>query len=681
MKLKNGALSLVFYTISIAAIAQDTTQTKVNESSLREVVVSGTMRETSRLASPIPVEIYTPQFFNKNSSPVLFESLNMVNGVQPQLNCSVCNTGDIHINGMEGPYTMVLIDGMPIVSALSTVYGLQGIPNSLIKRVEVVKGPASTLYGSEAVAGIINIITKDALSAPTLSADVSATTFGEYNIDFAGKIKAGKASALFGANYFDFWNKFDVNKDNFTDVTLQRRISVFNKWNIPGKKNGSFHIAARYLYENRWGGELQWKKTFRGSDSIYGESIYTHRVETFGTGSFNIGSEIFKTDFSYNYHDQDSWYGTVQYLAKQHVAFAQLRWLKTINNHYLLAGIPLRYTYYDDNTVGTAEKIDATTRNKPSSTFLPGIFAQYEGTLHEHFAVLAGIRFDYHQQHGGIFSPRLSFKIPVNKHHVFRLSGGNGYRVVNLFTEEHAALTGSREVLIKNQLKPEQSWNGNVNYSAFINHKYGFINIDANGFYTYFTNKIIADYLTNSDKIIFDNIAGYATTRGGSLNTEFTFTNSFKFSLGFTAMDVFQMEKDSIGNHVKVPQLFAPKFSGVFAIAYTIPKVKITIDVTGKVNGPMHLPVVANDFRPAQSPWFCLMNIQLSRVFKHGFEVYAGVKNVLNFLPQNPLLRPFDPFNKHVQTNNPNDYTFDTTYNYAPIQGAKGFFGLRWTWR
>ncbi len=682
MNLKIAYFLPVFFFFQSIIIAQDTIPESAKESPLNEVVISGTMRETSRLTSPIPIEIYTPQFFNKNSSPALFESLNMINGVQPQLNCNVCNTGDIHINGMEGPYTMVLIDGMPIVSALSTVYGLQGIPNSLIKRIEVVKGAASTLYGSEAVAGIINIITKDALTAPTLSADISATTYGEYNIDMGGKFKAGKAAALFGVNYFDFWNKFDINNDNFTDVTLQRRFSVFNKWNANFKNNGSFQIAARYLYENRWGGELQWNNSWRGSDSVYGESIYTNRVETFGNGGFSIGKEIFKTDFSYNYHSQDSWYGDVKYAANQHVAFAQLRWMKTIGNHYMLAGLPLRFTYYDDNTVGTSEKInEQETRNKPMRTFLPGIFFQYEGNLHEHFAILAGIRYDYHQQHGSIFSPRLSFKFPVNKYHTFRLSGGNGYRVVNLFTEEHAALSGARDVVIKNELQPEQSWNGNVNYSGFINQKYGFVNVDVNGFYTYFTNKIIADYLTDANKIIFDNITGYATTRGGSLNTEFTFTNSFKFSFGFTAMDVFQMEKDSVGRNVKIPQLFAPKFSGVFAVAYTIPKINVTVDVTGKINGPMHLPVVENDFRPAQSPWFCLMNVQLSRVFKHGFEVYAGVKNVLNFLPKNPLLRPFDPFNKQVQTDNPNGYTFDTTYNYAPMQGAKGFFGIRWSWR
>lgn len=127
---------------------------------LGEVVVSGTMKEVSKLESPVPVEVYSANFFRANPTPSVFESLQNVNGVRPQINCNVCNTGDIHINGLEGPYTMVLIDGMPIVSGLSTVYGLTGIPQALIERVEVVKGPASTLYGSEAVGGLINVITK-----------------------------------------------------------------------------------------------------------------------------------------------------------------------------------------------------------------------------------------------------------------------------------------------------------------------------------------------------------------------------------------------------------------------------------------------------------------------------------------------------------------------------------------
>ena len=138
---------------------------------LEEVVVSGTLKPVSKLKSAVPVEVYSKRFFQSNPTPSIFEALEIVNGIRPQLNCNVCNTGDIHINGQEGSYTMILIDGLPIVSGLSTVYGLSGIPQSLIERVEIVKGPASTLYGSEAIGGVINLITKIPENAAKLSFD------------------------------------------------------------------------------------------------------------------------------------------------------------------------------------------------------------------------------------------------------------------------------------------------------------------------------------------------------------------------------------------------------------------------------------------------------------------------------------------------------------------------------
>src|SRR5690606_33380321 len=260
-----------------------TFQLRPDAAALKEVVViSGTMKEVSKMDSPIPVEIYSPALFLKNPTPSIFESLSMVNGVQPQLNCNICNTGDIHINGMEGPYTMVLIDGMPIVSSLSTVYGLAGIPNSLVKRSEVVKGPASTLYGSEAVGGLMNIITREPLTAPRFKADISATSFAEYNIDLSTKWKIGQTHRLLGLSYFNFLNRVDENGDNFTDLTLQDRFSIFNKWEFHRPSNRIATLATRYVYEDRWGGELNWTKEHRGSDEIYGESIFTNRVELIG---------------------------------------------------------------------------------------------------------------------------------------------------------------------------------------------------------------------------------------------------------------------------------------------------------------------------------------------------------------------------------------------------------------
>jgi len=130
--------------ISISANEKLTIAINLEASSeqLEETVVTGTLKAVSRSESPVPVEVYSPTFLKKNPTASIFEALQNVNGVRPQINCNVCNTGDIHINGLEGPYTLVLIDGMPIVSGLGTVYGLSGIPNSLIEQIEIVKGPA-----------------------------------------------------------------------------------------------------------------------------------------------------------------------------------------------------------------------------------------------------------------------------------------------------------------------------------------------------------------------------------------------------------------------------------------------------------------------------------------------------------------------------------------------------------
>jgi outer membrane receptor for ferrienterochelin and colicins len=648
---------------------------------MKEVVVSGTMKESSKLESPIPVEVYHPVFFKKNPTPNIFEALSMINGVQPQLNCNVCNTGDIHINGMEGPYTMVLIDGMPIVSSLSTVYGLAGIPNSMVKRVEIVKGPASTLYGSEAVGGLINIITSDPQTAPRLKIDFSGTSWNEYNADITTRFKKKKLSSMLGMNAFYYNSIKDINKDGFTDVTLQKRISLFNKWNIERKSGRVFSIAGRYIYENRWGGETNWTNQWRGTDSVYGESIYTNRAELIGVYGLPFKKQNVRFEYSYNFHYQDSYYGTLKYLASQHTFFSQLIWNKNLGKHSLLFGIPFRFVAYDDNSPATASADTLNPINQAQKTILPGVFVQDEWAIHEKLTTLLGIRYDHNNEHGSVFTPRLSIKYNPNKNNTIRLSGGNGYRVVNLFTEDHAALSGAREVVIAEELKPEKSWNVNLNYMTQINHKLGFIGIDLSGFYTYFTNKIVGDFNSHPQKIIYDNLAGYAISRGATINLDFAFSNGLKVVIGATLMDVYQVEKNLLGIRIKTQQQFAPTFSSTFSTSYTISKIGLSFDLTGLIKNPMYLPILPNDFRPEKSPWFCIANLQLTKKFGKNVELYAGVKNILNFVPKNPIMRPNDPFDKEVTVNNPNGYTFDPSYNFAPVQGARVFFGLRWTFR
>jgi outer membrane receptor for ferrienterochelin and colicins len=687
---------LIGYTQKQQSITLDKTQSNMiiqiqleeEASELNEVVISGTMQEVTKLESAVNVEVYSVKFFQANPTPSVFECLQNVNGVRPQLNCNICNTGDIHMNGLEGPYTMVLIDGMPIVSGLSTVYGLTGIPQSLIERMEIVKGPSSSLYGSEAVGGILNIITKKVSNAPLISLDVMGTSWGEVNADLGFKFNLGKkAHSMVGVNYFNYQIPIDNNQDGFTDITLQHRISAFNKWSFDRKDNRIFTLAGRFIYEDRWGGNIEWNPVFRGGDSIYAESIYTTRWEAFGTYQLPVKENI-QFQFSGNGHNQNSMYGTTSFQASQYIAFGQFTWNKKIGRYnHLLAGVTYRFIYYDDNTPVTSE-FDTINipDNKPSVTHLPGIFIQDEISFNEQHKLLLGLRYDYNTLHGSIVCPRVNYKwSSANQKNILRVGFGNGYRVANVFTEDHAALTGARETVFEEQLLPETSWNGNINFVKKIyNKKNVSISLDISAWYTYFTNRIIPDYETNVNKIIYRNLDGFAQSTGGSINMDISWKN-LSVILGATAMDVSINE-----NNVWRRQLLTEQFSGVWNLGYKFPKIGLSIDYTGNLYGPMKLPLLGPlDDRPANSPWYSIQNIQITKKFKMGLEIYAGIKNLLNYTPPaNSIARPFDPFDKEVvfdangqvvaTPNNPQALSFDPSYVFASNQGVRGFLGIRY---
>jgi outer membrane receptor for ferrienterochelin and colicins len=666
-----------------------TTDTK----SMDEVVVTGTLKEVRKAESPVPVEVYTPAFFKKNPTPHIFDALQQINGVRPQLNCNVCNTGDIHMNGLEGPYTMVLIDGMPIVSGLATVYGLSGIPSSLIERIEIVKGPASSLYGSEAVGGLINVITKKPDNAPLLSISTFATSWKELNADIGIKVNAGSnASALTGINYFTYNHPYDKNRDQFTDVTLQQRLSIFQKWSFKRFASRLFTMGARYYTENRWGGDMRWNQDFKGSDSIYGESIDTKRWELIGAYQLPVKEKLMLS-YSYTYHNQHSYYGHVPYFAKQQILFSQLTWDKKINNHDLLVGAAFRYTFYDDNTPVTAQK-DSVLINKPDKTALPGVFIQDEISLSEKHKILLGLRYDHHSHHGNIYTPRFAYKWTPNEKNIFRLNAGTGFRVVNLFTEEHAALTGAREIILQNELKPERSYNVNLNYIKKIIAANGnFIGIDASAWYTFFNNRILANYDADPNSIIYDNLSGHAITKGISTNLDISLQNGLKIMAGGTLMHTYTVQKDALNNTIKTRPVLTEKWTGTWSISYKVHALNVLLDYTGNIYGPMRLPLLgALDPRRANSPIWSLQNIQFTWGKPNSqWEIYGGVKNLLNWTPakNNAFLiaRAHDPFDKNVQfdnsgkviptSENPYALTFDPTYVYAPNQGIRAFLGMR----
>lgn len=677
--------------INHSSLTDLTIDLQPSASSLDAVVVSGTMRAVRRLESPIAVEVYSHQFFKKNPAPSVFESLSMVNGVRPQINCNVCNTGDIHINGLEGPYTMVTIDGMPIVSSLSSVYGLFGIPGQMIERVEVVKGPASGLYGSEAIGGLINIITKSPQKAPLFSANVMSTSWREHLVDLGAKWRLTPAlDGMLGVNYFNYSHPIDNNGDNFTDVTLQHRLSVFNKWNLQRSGNRAASLAARYFTEDRWGGQMQWNKSHRGSSSVYGESIYTRRWEVIGNYQLPLQERMFFS-FSATGHKQDSYYGTTPYLASQQILFAQATWDKNIASQSFLLGLAGRYNYYDDNSTATRDTLSK--MNRPDKVFLPGIFLQDEWKINDAHRLLLGLRYDYDPRHKSIFTPRLAYKWSVTEQEVLRLNAGTGFRVVNLFTEEHAALTGARAVEIREKLAPEKSYNVNLNYNRQLGNRSKAMVLDLSAWYTYFHNQIIPDYDTDPNKIIYNNLDGYSVSKGFSANLEMNFWQRLKGNLGLTLQDVAKYERKEMASRMeKQRPVLTENWSGNWALSYSFPLAGLTVDYTGNIYGPMRLPLLsALDPRRSSSPVWSLQNIQLTKWFSSKLEVYGGIKNLLNWTPakNNPFLiaRAHDPFDNNVQydgagnvlptAENPYALTFDPAYVFAPNQGLRFFAGVR----
>jgi outer membrane receptor for ferrienterochelin and colicins len=513
-----------------------------------------------------------------------------------------------------------------------------------------------------------------------------STSWLEHNLDASAKLATPIGTGLLGANYYTMNNRVDNNRDGMMDAVLQDRLSTFLKWNFsrttPNGKPLETSIAARYLYENRTGGQMNWQPEFRGGDSIYGESIFTNRFEAMGAYQLPFENENVMLRASFNHHHQNSYYGTSFYEARQQIAFAQLTWDKELDiagiAHKFLFGAATRYTFYQDNTPATN---DAAGRPTPQHITLPGIFVQDEFSFAQHHTMLASLRYDYSTAHGSILTPRLNYKWKPSEEDIVRVSGGTGFRVVNLFAEDHAALTGARRVIIREALRPETSYNVNLNYSKTARMQDFTLTLDAAAFYTYFTNKIIPDYDTDPEAIIYENLRGFGESKGVSASISADFEAiPLDITLGATLMDVSNTD-----DGVRTWQILSERVSGTFGVSYTLADLGVKVDYTGAVYGPMRLPIFPNDPRPEFSPLFSIQNIQFTKTFTEpslsALEIYCGIKNLLNYTPPvNSIMRAFDPFDKFVNdpVNNPYNFTFDPTYSYASFQGIRGFLGVRW---
>ncbi|NMM48785.1 TonB-dependent receptor [Marinigracilibium pacificum] len=649
---------------------------------LNEVTITGSMMPNTRKNSPVKVEVISSrqlEEFIPSGGSSLMESFKMINGVNEVIACGVCYTNSVSINGLPGSYTAILINGTPLFGNLASVYGLNSIPTSIIERLEVVRGPASTLYGSEAMAGVINVITKDQYHIPKLAFDIMGSSFGEVYANGIYSTRLGKTNGVIAINGGHKRHFRDVNDDQFNDMVDLDRISMYTLWDINQKNNNKFKLGAQVYYEDRRNGVKDYLthnnyRETRGNDSIYGESIYTKRFMFFGDYEFaNIKN--LNINFSVSSHDQNSYYGSDLYEATQHTGFVNLTKNFSADNHKFISGLTFRYNHYDDNTVATESNSSNGIENDPSTQFVPGVFIEDEWSINDSWKILGGLRLDYFSLNGLIPSPRLHVKKKFSPVTSTSLSFGTGFRIINLFTEDHAFVSGQREIVIEEDLNPEKSYNIALNF----NHIYTFNNnqgmFDVDMFYTRFSNRITPDYDTPGE-IIYRNTQGYFVSRGINLSNVIDFHNGITLNQGINIQEVYE-----INNNEYSSIEFSPKWTALSSISYKMSKAGLTSGLNLRLNGPVRMPLTYDISqsgepvaRPQWTPAYLVADLKIEKSFNHDFSIYGGVNNIFNYIQK------YSPISGTESVDAPLGFAdnFDTSYNYGPVAGRNFYLGLKW---
>jgi outer membrane receptor for ferrienterochelin and colicins len=650
------------------------------------VVVTGTMEQIGVRDSPVRVDVLPARFLQTIPTANVMDVIDRVNGLYQQIDCGVCYTNNVRINGIEGPNTAILIDGMPIMSSLAAVYGLNGISPMLIKQVEVVKGPMSTLYGSEALGGVINVRTKDPRTTPGLSVNAFSTSHGEVIAEAAGVPLRGRTSLLLSGtvDYAPVYH--DHNGDGFSDRPLQTRVALFGKLTRADAKGFErASVVAKAYYEDRSAGVERFLRDpsgLRGSTSVYGESIYTRRAELLGTLH---ASQTVELQAALSAHGQDSFYGDAAYQAFQADAFAQALWRPQTDGtawqaHDLLAGLALRAQRYDDESGATGRYDDGGTllANQPDDRLVPGVFAQNDWTISPRWRLLTGLRADWQPDYGPIFSPRASAKWTPGAYTTARLNAGTGFRVVNLFTEDHAVYTGGRATVVLEDLRPERSMSVAGGVQQIVHGLGAPITLDADVFWTRFSNKIEPSYDTPGE-IRYANLEGSATTQGIALQVQGSIRSGVRYTVGATLLDVSVRE-----NGATRPLEFAPSVQGTATLTWDAPLA--TVDYTARLTGPMHLPAYDAATRAAyraatgstlhdRSPVYTVHNVQFTRDLRLSgrlLQLYAAIENALDYRQSSPLVGFYEGTPGFGDT-------FDAAYVYGPIEGRHFGLGARLT--
>lgn len=650
-----------------------------------EVVVTASRSRNNRRLAPTLVGVANKRLFESTASVTPADVLNFQSGMRMENNCSNCGVPQLRINGLEGQYSQILIDSRPILSSLANVYGLEQFPAAMIDRIEVVRGGGSALYGSSAVGGVVNIITKEPVRNSLEIANQSAIMQGgepDITTSFGGSLVSEDNRA--GAYVFGMVrdrHEYDRDGDSFSEIPKLNSQTLgfrgFYKTSAYSKLTAEYH----HITEFRRGGDKfnlppheadvaeQLRHGINGGGLKFDlfSKDYRHRVNLFASAQGISRSSYFGTGQDLNAYGttlDNTFVGGGQYL----YAFNKLFFAPS----ELIVGAEYNYNNLWDRMLGYG-------RNMKQIVNTVGVYLQNEWKT-EKFNLLVGARLDKNSQiDHAIVSPRVSGRYTPVQGVALRASYSSGYRAPQAYDEDlHVAAVGGEVAIIEldPELKPEYSHsvNGSVDLSKTVGNVQ--MSLLVEGFYTYLKDVFVLDENGNDPQgnllLLRRNGAG-ARVAGVNLEGNLAVGDNLLFQLGYTWQRSRYTEPERWSENPNIePQkrMFrSPDHYGFLNVDYN-PLKDLKVSFSGIYTGSMlvqHFAGYIPEDRQYDTPSFFDLSLRLAYDFSLSrgvkMQVSGGVKNFLDAfqkdLDQGPLR--------------------DASYIYGPAVPRTYFIGLKFT--
>lgn len=633
------------------------------ELSSTEIVYRQKSTQVSKL-STIKVETMGKDEIHKAACCNLSESFETNASVDVSYTDAITGTKQITMLGLAGPYSQLTKENMPDIRGLAAINGMSFIPGTWIDAIQLIHGAGSVVNGFESIAGQINTELKKSSTVERFYVNLYANNEygGEANMHV--KIPIGKkwrSAVLLHGKYNNYHH--DKNADGFMDMPLNKSIIALNRYEWINDRDIHFEFGGRYIYMDQLAGQMGFNRNMV-ADSLnpWGALTNISKGDVWmKLGKVNHLKPWQSTAIQLNAatYNQQSKYGFRNYDGKQNSLYANLIHqgrVKSDTNQYKL-GLSFVGDAYDEILVADTFKRDE---------LVVGAFGEYSYKPGEKFSLVAGIRTDFHNHYGLIFTPRLHLRIEPLKDLVVRASIGSGFRTANVIAEHIAMLASSRSIEIEGDnsnygfgLNPEKAWNYglSINKSFELNYRDGLISISY--FITNFEDQVVFDMETKG-KVKFYNLDGESFANSFQAQLDYEVFKRFDVRLAYRFYDV----KTSYEGKLKSAPLLA-SHRGFLNLAYGT-RNNWKFDLTINRQGMKRIP----DFGSGESysPAYYIINAQVTKKWKEKFDLYAGGENLTNFVQENPI----------ISAQNPYSQDFDASLVWGPIFGTKIYIGMRY---